>query len=158
MSKLGVSISLVTMLSFNSDLTFFLFSSATGAGSPQQREPVTVSPYHLSHPVNFPCGRKPEYSEKTLDFPQSVDYNLHMRTGFKSTLLGIELGTLEVKGEWSDHHYYTTEAPQHCYIMTVSVLLEQPCNNSDSPIKLATILLTACFKLVSTSLQVCYSI
>ena len=31
-----------------------------------------------------------------------------MRTGFKSTLLGIELGTLEVKGEWSDH--YTTEA------------------------------------------------
>ena len=31
-----------------------------------------------------------------------------MRTGFESTLLGIELGTLEVKGEWSDH--YTTEA------------------------------------------------
>ena len=25
------------------------------------------------------------------------------------TLLGMELGTLEVKGEWSDH--YTTEAP-----------------------------------------------
>ena len=25
------------------------------------------------------------------------------------TLLGIEPGTLEVKGEWSDH--YTTEAP-----------------------------------------------
>ena len=25
-----------------------------------------------------------------------------MRTGFESTLLGIELGTLEVKGEWSD--------------------------------------------------------
>ena len=31
-----------------------------------------------------------------------------MRTGFESTILGIELGTLEVKGEWSDH--YTTEA------------------------------------------------
>ena len=30
-----------------------------------------------------------------------------MRTGFESTLLGIELGALEVKGEWSDHH--TTE-------------------------------------------------
>ena len=32
-----------------------------------------------------------------------------MKTGFESISLGIELGTLEVKGEWSDH--YTTEAP-----------------------------------------------
>ena len=31
------------------------------------------------------------------------------RIHIKMTLLGIELGTLEVKGEWSDH--YTTEAP-----------------------------------------------
>ena len=91
-------------------LFLFLFSLATGAGSPQQREPITVGPYYLSHPVNFPCGRKPEYPEKAHDFRQSVDYTLFtvMRTGFKSTLLGIELGTLEVKGEWSDH--YTTEA------------------------------------------------
>ena len=39
-------------------------------------------------------------------------YSFHMRTRFESTLrrtlLGIESGTLEVKGEWSDH--YTTEA------------------------------------------------
>ena len=26
-----------------------------------------------THPVNFPCGRKPEYPEKTHDFRQSVD-------------------------------------------------------------------------------------
>ena len=48
---------------------FFLLllsSFATGAGSPQQREPITMDPYYLSHPVNFPCGRKPEYPEKTL--------------------------------------------------------------------------------------------
>ena len=32
-----------------------------------------------------------------------------VRVHIKMTLLGIELGTLEVKGEWSDH--YTTEAP-----------------------------------------------
>ena len=42
-------------------------------------------------------------------------YSFHMRTGFESTLrwtlLGIELGTSEVKGEWSDH--YATEAPMH---------------------------------------------
>ena len=34
-----------------------------------------------------------------------------MRTGLESTLrwtlLGIELGTLEVKGEWSDHYTYS---------------------------------------------------
>jgi hypothetical protein len=27
----------------------------------------------LTHPVNFPCGRKPEHPEKTHDFRQSVD-------------------------------------------------------------------------------------
>jgi hypothetical protein len=26
-----------------------------------------------THPINFPCGRKPEYPEKTHDFRQSVD-------------------------------------------------------------------------------------
>ena len=65
---------------------FILFSFATRAGSPQQREPITVGSYYLTHPVNFPCGRKPEYPEKTHDFRQSVDYTLHMRTGFESTL------------------------------------------------------------------------
>ncbi len=33
--------------------------------------PVRVNP---THPVNIPCGRKPEYPEKTDDFRQSVDY------------------------------------------------------------------------------------
>ena len=102
---------------------FFLFSFATRAGSPQQREPVTVGPYYLTHPVNFPCGRKPEYPDKTHDFRQSVAYTKPfgraltilfshedwVRVNIKMTLLGIELGTLEVKREWSDH--YTTEAP-----------------------------------------------
>ena len=32
-----------------------------------------------------------------------------MRTGFESTLMGIEPGTSEVKGEWSDH--YADEVP-----------------------------------------------
>ena len=27
----------------------------------------------LTHPVNFPCGRKPERPEKTHDFRESVD-------------------------------------------------------------------------------------
>ena len=29
--------------------------------------------FNLTHPVNFPCGRKPEHPEKTHDFRQSVD-------------------------------------------------------------------------------------
>ena len=42
-------------------------------------------------------------------------HSFHMRTGFESTLRWtllnrIEPGTLEVKGEWSDH--YTTETPK----------------------------------------------
>jgi hypothetical protein len=28
----------------------------------------------LTHPVNFPCGRKPEHPEKTHDFRQSVGW------------------------------------------------------------------------------------
>ena len=57
----------------------------TRAGSPQQHMPITVGPFCLTHPVNFPCGRKPEYPEETHDFRQSVDfYSFHMRTGFES--------------------------------------------------------------------------
>jgi hypothetical protein len=57
----------------------------TRAGSPQQRMPITVGPFYLTHPVNFPCERKPEYPGKTHDFRQSVDfYSFHMRTGSES--------------------------------------------------------------------------
>ena len=52
---------------------YFIFcylASPHRAGSPQQREPITVGPYYLPPPpINFPCGRK-----KTRDFRQSVDH------------------------------------------------------------------------------------
>jgi hypothetical protein len=69
--------------------TFYLFifnlALPTRAGSPQQHMPITVGPFCLTHPVNFPCGRKPEYPEETHDFRQSVGfYSFHMRTGFES--------------------------------------------------------------------------
>jgi hypothetical protein len=32
----------------------------------------------LTHPVNFPYGRKPERPEKTHDFRQSVTDSFHM--------------------------------------------------------------------------------
>ena len=67
---------------------FYLFiylALPTRAGSPRQHMPITVGPFYLTHPVNFPCGRKPEYPGKTHDFRQSVDfYSFHMRTGFES--------------------------------------------------------------------------
>ena len=55
------------------DVAFFNF--ATRAGTPQ-REPITVGPYHLTHPVYFLCGRKPECPEGTHDFRQSVGFYL----------------------------------------------------------------------------------
>ena len=36
--------------------SLFLFSYATRAGSPQQREPITVGPHYLTHPATFPVG------------------------------------------------------------------------------------------------------
>ena len=65
---------------------FFIYLALpTRAGSPQQHMPITVGPFCLTHPVNFPCGRKPEYPEETRDFRQSVGfYSFRMRTGFES--------------------------------------------------------------------------
>jgi hypothetical protein len=62
---------------------FIYLALPTRAGSPQQHMPITMGPFYLTHPVNFPCGRKPDYLGKTHDFRQSVDfYSFHMRTGF----------------------------------------------------------------------------
>jgi hypothetical protein len=67
------------------DDLFIYLALPTRAGSPQQHMPITVGPFCLTHPVNFPCGRKPEYAEETHDFRQSVDfYSFHVRTGFES--------------------------------------------------------------------------
>ena len=69
----------------NRNNLFILFSLATKAGSAQQREPITVGPYYLSRPVNFPCAREPEYPEKTQDIWQSVDY-AHFTWGLGSSV------------------------------------------------------------------------
>ena len=46
------------------------------------------------------------------------------------TLLGIELGTLEVKGEWSDH--YTTEAPCIFSVPQTRFVLRKIITSNDS--------------------------
>ena len=64
---------------------FFSISFAARTGS-QPLEAITAGPHHLTRPVDFPCGKKPEYPEKTHDFQQSVDlYTFHTRTGFESS-------------------------------------------------------------------------
>jgi hypothetical protein len=64
---------------------FILLDLPTRAGSPQQHKPITVGPFYLTHPVNFRCGRKPEYPGKTHDFGRALTfYSFHMRTGFES--------------------------------------------------------------------------
>ena len=104
--------------------SFFIysFSFATRAGTPQQREPITVGPHYLTHRLYFPCGRKPERPEETHDFWQSVDYSFHMRSELRN--LAWESNTRDFKGErqvvWSLHH----RSPQkphkfsHKYIQT----------------------------------------
>jgi hypothetical protein len=62
----------------------------TRAGSPQQHMPITVGPFYLTHPVNFPCGRKPEYPDKTHGFRQSVSLRF-------DSIRTCESATLEVK-------------------------------------------------------------
>ena len=79
----------------------YLFNFATRIGTPQQREPITVGPYHLTYPVYFPCGRKPECPKETHDFRQSVDfYSFHMKTEFEwhSEILS-ENRTRDLRGE-----------------------------------------------------------
>ena len=59
---------------FGRALTCYVLSSisfATRAGSPQQREPITVGPYYLA---NIPCGRKPEYPDKPTTFARALIY------------------------------------------------------------------------------------
>jgi hypothetical protein len=82
---LYLKIFLIEYLKFVKQSIFFIYLALpTRAGSPQQHKPITVGPFCLTHPVNFPCGRKPEYPEETHDFRQSVDfYSFHMRTGFE---------------------------------------------------------------------------
>ena len=57
-------------------MTASVFNFATRSGSPQEHMSITVGPYYLTHPVNFPCGKKPEYSKKAHDFRQSLTYTI----------------------------------------------------------------------------------
>ena len=67
---------IMAVLIFQSIILYFiLFSFATRAGPPQQREPITVGPYYLP-----PC-------QLSLWEETGVPYAFfHMRTGFESTL------------------------------------------------------------------------
>jgi hypothetical protein len=69
---------------------------------------------YLTHPVNFPCGRKPEYTEKTYDFRQSVDFLLFSHEDWDRVALGkfslrLEPAASVVKGKCANH--LATEAP-----------------------------------------------
>ena len=87
---------------------FIYLALPTRAGSPQQHMPITVGPFYLTHPVNFPCGRKPEYPGKTHDFRQSVDFLLFshedwVRVALRKYLVRFEPAASEVKGKCANH-------------------------------------------------------
>jgi hypothetical protein len=61
----------------------------------------------VTHPVNFPCGKKLEYQEKTHDFRRSVDVLLFshedlFQVALRKFSLRFEPTTLEMKGK-CDH-------------------------------------------------------
>ena len=93
---------------------FIYLALPTKAGSPQQHMPITVGPCCLTHPVNFPCERKPEYPEETHDFRQSVDFYSFshedwVRVALRKFSLRLQTAASEVKGKCANH--LATEAP-----------------------------------------------
>jgi hypothetical protein len=77
----------VDFLNFSTRVAYFIFTTITF---------LTV--LILTHPVNFPCGRKLEHPEKTYDFQQSVD-----RLFSHESVARIEPTISEVKGAGADH-------------------------------------------------------
>jgi hypothetical protein len=72
-------------------------------------DPSFLTVFILTHPVNFPCGWKPEHPEKTHDFRQSVDWLFsHGSIG----IARIKPTISEVKGacsdEWRLRHWSPT--------------------------------------------------
>ena len=61
-----------------------------------------ITMFSLTHPVDFPCGRKPERLEKTHDFLQSVD-----RLFSHESVARIEAAISEVKDACSDDLFKT---------------------------------------------------
>jgi hypothetical protein len=110
---------------------FIYLALPTRAGSPQQHMPITVGPFYLTHPVNFPCGRKPEYPGKTHDFRQSVDFLLFshedwVRVALRKYLVRFEPAASEVKGKCANH--LATEAPQYDTTFLTVFILTHPAN------------------------------
>ena len=71
-----------------------------------------MGPYYLSHPVNIPSGRKPEYPKKTHDFRQGVDYTLFTR-GLGSYSYLCRLKFLAINPLWTklagNKHFISAE-------------------------------------------------
>jgi hypothetical protein len=73
----------------------------------------------LTHPVNSPCGRKPERPDKTHDFRQSVDWIFS-----HESITRIEPTISEMKDTCSDHS--ATEAPKLSWLCKEFNILNVP--------------------------------
>ena len=96
---------------------FYLTSDTTIAWA------ITVGRYHLTHPVYFPCGMKPDYPEETHDFRQSVDfYSFHMRTELESHWeILTENRTRDLRGERKTSGLTTKppKPPNRCFVVAM---------------------------------------
>ena len=53
---------------------FILLNFATKVGTPQHHIRITVGPHYLTHPVRFPCGKRPDYLGKITTFGRTLTY------------------------------------------------------------------------------------
>ena len=64
---------------FNGIVLLFFFNLATRAGSPQQRQPITVGPYYLATLSTFPVGGNRSTRRKPTTFGRALTILLLMR-------------------------------------------------------------------------------
>ena len=94
---------------------FLIFYLASPQGQGHHNSVSQLLWARITYPTQstFPVGGNRSTRRKPTTFGRALtilfSHEDWVRVHIKMTLLGIELGTLEVKGEWYDH--YTTEAP-----------------------------------------------
>ena len=72
----------------------YLFSFATRAGSPQQREPITVGPYYLTSLSTFPVGGNRSIRRKHTT---RTEFKMNLKIHIKMNLTGDR--TQNLRGE-----------------------------------------------------------
>ena len=78
-------------------LLFIYLALPTRAGSPQQHMPITVGPFCLTHPVNFPTGY-----DKSLIYQAFVRAREYQTSGKAAIIVISPLNSIYIKDQLKD--------------------------------------------------------